>query len=44
MKSELAAISSLTFEERRSLAISTAVAGKLREHPDAVMAQGALEH
>jgi predicted transcriptional regulator len=39
MQSELTAIPSLTFEERRSLAISTAVAGKLREHPNAVMAK-----
>ena len=39
MQSELAAVPALTFEERRSLAISTAVAAKLRENPAAVLAK-----
>jgi len=39
MQSELTAVPALTFEERRSLAISTAVAAKLRENPDAVLAK-----
>jgi len=43
MHSELTAIPALTFEERRSLAISTAVAAKLRENPPAVLAR-ALEN
>lgn len=37
MQSELAVVPALTFEERRSLAISTAVAAKLREDPMAVL-------
>jgi len=37
MQSELTAVPALTFEERRSLAISTAVAAKLRANPTAVM-------
>jgi len=40
MHSELVAVAALTFEERRSLAISTAVAVKLRENPSVVMAKG----
>ncbi len=39
MQSELAAVPALTFEERRSLAISTAVAAKLRENPTVVLAK-----
>lgn len=39
MQSELTAIPVVTFEERRSLAISTAVAAKLRESPPAVLAK-----
>ncbi len=40
MQSELVAVRVLTFEERRSLAISTAVAVKLAENPAAVLAKG----
>lgn len=39
MQSELIAVPALTFEERRSLAISTAVAAKLQKDPAAVMAK-----
>lgn len=39
MHSELTAVPALTFEERRSLAISTAVAAKLRENPTMVLAK-----
>jgi len=39
MQSELTAVPALTFEERRSLAISTAVAAKLRENPGSVLAK-----
>lgn len=39
MQSELTAVPALTFEERRSLAISTAVAAKLRANPTAVTAK-----
>lgn len=39
MQSELTAIPALRFEERRSLAISTAVAGKLRENPNDVLSK-----
>lgn len=39
MQSELTAVPALTFEERRSLAISTAVAAKLRENPTAALAK-----
>lgn len=38
MQFELAAVPALTFEERRSLAISTAVAAKVHKDPAAVMA------
>jgi transcriptional regulator with XRE-family HTH domain len=37
MHTELSTIPSLTFEERRSLAISTAVAAKLRDNPEGVL-------
>ena len=40
MQFELSAVPSLTFEERRSLVITTAVAAKLRENPTAVLAKG----
>ncbi|MBN4047602.1 helix-turn-helix domain-containing protein [Acidimicrobiaceae bacterium AH-315-P05] len=40
MHSQLTVVSALTFEERRSLAMSTAVAAKLRENPALVMAKG----
>lgn len=39
MQCELTAVPALTFEERRSLAISSAVAAKLRENPAAVSAK-----
>jgi len=39
MQFELTAVPVLTFEERRSLAISTAVAAKLRDNPAAVLAK-----
>jgi transcriptional regulator with XRE-family HTH domain len=39
MQCELTAVPALTFEERRSLAISSAVAAKLRENPAAVLAK-----
>lgn len=39
MQSELSAVPASTFEERRSLAISTAVAAKLRENSAAVLAK-----
>ena len=39
MHTELSTTPSLTFEERRSLAISTAVAAKLRDNPESVLAK-----
>jgi transcriptional regulator with XRE-family HTH domain len=39
MQFELSAVPALTFEERRSLAISTAVAAKLRENPADVLSK-----
>lgn len=39
MQFELSSVPALTFEERRSLAISTAVAAKLRENPADVLSK-----
>lgn len=39
MHTELSTIPSFTFEERRSLAISAAVAAKLRQNPEVVLAK-----